>query len=116
MKWGETLEKWLGKNSQNREERRSEGRGELRIRKVCDDLGEEVDHETLEMLMENGLRNDEIEEVVKATNILTCDIIGDLDIEVEKMFAEGILHKYGFQGVEQFTVELGQFRERHHAK
>jgi len=62
------------------------------------------------MLVESGLNDDEIEEVVKASNILSSNVIGDLDLEVEKMFAEGTLHKFGYDCIEEYYERVTHFR------
>jgi hypothetical protein len=119
MRWGRVIERWLG-NSKKGEAMKeeipllSEYRSQ-RIEKVCDDLGETEDRETIEMLMLDGLDDDAIEEVVKARNILSSNVIGDLDLEVEKMFAEGTLHRYGFDGIEEFNDKVCFYRELHPA-
>jgi len=120
MRWGKIIERWLGhsrKGEQSMKDDRIQIKPEyqtLRVKKVCDDLGDEEDREAIEMLMENGLNDDEIEEVVKASNILSCSVIGDLDLEVEKMFAEGTLHKFGYDCIEEFNEKVIDYREHHH--
>jgi hypothetical protein len=119
MRWGKMIEKWLGHSNEKGELMRSDEVSLLsechteRVEKVCHDLGETEDRETIEMLMEDGLDDDAIEEVVKARNILSSNVIGDLDLEVEKMFAEGTLHRYGFDCIEEIDDKVTVYREHH---
>jgi len=118
MRWGKVIEKWLGHSTKGEAMQSdqipllSEDQSQ-RIEKVCNDLGESEDREAIEMLMEDGLDDDAIEEVVKARNILSSNVIGDLDLEVEKMFAEGTLHRYGFDCIEEFNDKVSTYREHH---
>jgi hypothetical protein len=119
MRWGKVIEKWLGHSTKGEAMKSDEipllsEFHSQRIEKVCHDLGETEDRETIEMLMEDGLHDDAIEEVVKARNILSSSVIGDLDLEVEKMFAEGTLHRYGFDCIEEFNDKVSIYREHHH--
>lgn len=120
MRWGKIVEKWLGspEGTNGKKLNLKTIRFEVaeyndeRIQRVCDDLGEEADREAIQMLMCSGLQDAEIEEVVKASNILNCDSFGDLDLEVEKMFAEEVLVKYGFEGADRFQEQLCVYRDR----
>jgi len=116
MKFTETLERWFGNpRSDSDSDSETENSTELtptRLRNICNELGDDVDPEALEMLASRGLEDDAIAELIQATNMLSCRVMGHLDLEINKMFAEGVLIRYGFADLDQFNEEVRHFRER----
>lgn len=105
MKWGTMVKKWFNQEKKNQNDLFFQPLGYSFDEADCPDQ--------VELLKEKGLQLSERKEVLIAVNILSCNIIGDLEIEVEKMFAHEVLRRFGFQGVEQFETELKLFRQKH---
>jgi len=115
MKLIETLSQWFGLRRLSVHPRTSYGgiasRRPPNLQKICEDMGEEVSSEAVEFLASRGLSEGQIEELLCATNTLEGPATDDLDAQVDKMFAESTLNKYGYRGVDQFMQELIQRRE-----
>ena len=94
MKLGETLEKWFG--------RKKSPSAAPEWGKVCEELGVDVSPECIEMLASHGMSQHDIVEFIRATNILDCHDITDLDHEIDKMYAVKILQKHGFGSFEHY--------------
>jgi hypothetical protein len=112
MKWVETLEKLWGHKSEKKTNFKSKELSEInpsRVQGVCSALGDTTDSASVEMLMEKGLSDAKVIDLMEAANILNCHARGDIDFQVEKMMAEGVLLKNGYDGIERFNQELGQY-------
>ncbi|MBL7684487.1 MAG: hypothetical protein JNK65_00420 [Deltaproteobacteria bacterium] len=121
MNWDQLLHRWLGHGGKNKKIDLQDLESKLkkcdgRVKCLCQHLGGEVDREAVSMLVLHGYEDEEVEELVSASNILSHDGMSDIDHEVEKMYAEGILQRYGYEDITTFQEELNHFKEAHHAK
>jgi len=115
MKFTETLERWLGHSRRDADSDSETDSLHLispsRFRKICNQLGDDVDPEALDMLASRGFEDEAIFELIQATNMLHCRMMGNLDLEINKMYAEEILLKYGYRNLDQFEEELRHYHE-----
>ncbi|GEM_PF-3182769 len=122
MQWGKVIDKWLGSSKENEnpifpKKLRFFGKSnEQRVAHICEELGNGGDREAIEMLMKHGLKDQEIKEIVQASNILNCEMMGDIELEVEKLYAQKVLHEHGYTGVEEFKKQLTLYHEAHEMK
>ncbi len=120
MSWKNRIENWLKKLNLN-------GIGPTpleisqpdkfeKVKKIGEKLGAPMDAEVIGMLLESGLNDDQILEIITATNLLNCQGMGDLTLEIEKMFAQRTLYQYAYYGLEQFNQALNQYHEKNFSK
>ncbi len=114
MKFTETIERWFGYSSEEKDSGAETTRhmDAGRMRNICNELGEDVDPEALDMLAQRGLSDTAIAELIQAVNMLNCRMVGILDLEINKMYAEGVLGKYGYLDIEQYNDELRGFSQK----